>query len=216
MKPIGGIQPNNKRGSLRASLLIAAIYGLIGYVWIIWSELIVASTHHESADVFLISIWKGLAFVTASAVLIYILVYSNLRKVYRESLIRQESESALQEAQHLAHVGNFSFDAKTQTYRFSNEALQILDLSEEDLPYSFEKLLRKVHINDRDMVQTLSTEATMNGRETVFDCRVLRMHAPERTIQIHLQSILGDHPDQLYIIGTLQDVTERVQAENAA
>ena len=216
MKPIGGIQPHNKRGSLRASLLIAAIYGLIGYVWIIGSELIVASTHHESADVFLISIWKGLAFVTASAVLIYILVYSNLRKVYRESLIRQESENALQEAQHLAHVGNFSFDAKTQTYRFSNEALQILDLSEEDLPYSFEKLLRKVHINDRDMVQTLSTEATMNGRETVFDCRVLRMHAAERTIQIHLQSILGDHPNQLYVIGTLQDVTERVQAENAA
>lgn len=198
------------------SLLITAIYAFIGYIWIIGTELIVASSHHESTDVFMISVSKGLAFVTASAILIFILVYTNLRKVYRESLIRQESENALQEAQHLAHVGNFSFDGKTKSYDFSDEALKILDLREDDLPVSFEKLLRKVHISDRDRVQALSNEAAMNGGETSFDCRILRMQVPERTIQVRLQSILNDHANQLYVIGTLQDVTERVQAENAA
>ena len=187
MKQVGETKPRLKRSPMSRSLLITAIYGFIGYVWIIGSELIVAGSHQESAEVFMISVSKGLAFVTATAILIFILVFTNLRKVYRESLIRQESENALQEAQHLAHVGNFSFDAKTQTYHFSSEALRILDLSEEDLPYSFDKLLRKVHINDRDMVQKMSTEATMKGGETVFDCRILRMHAPERTIQIRLQ-----------------------------
>ena len=164
----------------------------------------------------MISISKGLAFVTATAILIFILVYTNLRKVYRESLIRQESEDALNEAQHLAHVGSFSFDAKTKTYHFSNEALRILDLSFEDQPYTFDKLLRKVHINDRDSVQSLTVEATLSGGETAFDCRILRMHALERTIQVRLQSIPGDHDGQFYVFGTLQDVTERVQAETAA
>ncbi len=216
MKQVGETKSRFRHSPMSRSLLITAIYGFIGYVWIIGSELIVAGSHHESTEVFMISISKGLAFVTATALLIWILVYTNLRKVYRESLIRQESESALQEAQRLAHVGNFSFDARTKTFQFSNEASQILDLSEEDKPYSFDKLLRKVQIGDRDMVQALTSEATMKGGETAFDCRVLRMDAPERTIQVRLQSILGDNINQLYVIGTLQDVTERVQAENAA
>jgi len=216
MKQAGGTKLRIKRNPTRRSLLITAIYAFVGYVWIIGSELIVAGSHHESTEVFMISISKGLVFVTATAILIWILVYTNLRKVYRESLIRQESESALQEAQHLAHVGNFSFDARTKTFQFSNEASQILDLNEEDKPYSFEKILRKVQIGDRDRVQALSSEAAMKGGETAFDCRVLRMDEPERTIQVRLQAILGDSIRQLFVIGTLQDVTERVQAENAA
>ncbi len=216
MKQVDASKPSKQRSPLSRSFLITAIYAFFGYVWIIGSEIFVASTHHESTEVFMISISKGIAFVTATAILIFVLVYTNLRKVYRESLIRQESEDALNEAQHLAHVGSFSFDAKTKTYHFSNEALQILDLSTEDQPYTFDKLLRKVHINDRDMVQSLTIEATMSGGETAFDCRILRMHEPERTIQVRLQSILRDDVNKLYVIGTLQDVTERVQAETAA
>ena len=94
-------------GALGRSLLITAVYAFVGYAWIIGSELVLSSVHPESPQVFFISITKGLGFVTATAILIFALVYSNLRKIFRESNDRILNETTLKEAQRIAHVGNF-------------------------------------------------------------------------------------------------------------
>ena len=85
-------------GALGRSLLITAVYAVIGYLWIIGSDLLVTRSYSENIQAFMISISKGLGFVSATAILIFILVYSNLRKVYRESMIRLQNEATLKEA----------------------------------------------------------------------------------------------------------------------
>ncbi|MEA4913301.1 MAG: PAS domain S-box protein [Christensenella sp.] len=217
MKHAGDIRSHNQKSPLFRSLLITFIYAFFGYVWIISSELFVARALHESKEVFNISITKGLLFVTATAILIFILVYTNLRKVHCESVIRQESENALKEAQHLAHVGNFSYNAKNGVYTFSDEAINILDLNDYDKPITYDLLMRKVQIGDRERVYAMTTEAAYNaGGELAFDCRILRAHESERTVQVRLQILLQENNKKPFIFGTLQDVTERAQAEAAA
>lgn len=205
-----------KSGSaLGRSLLITAIYALFGYIWIIGSELIVIRTHPESPEVFMISISKGLAFVTATAILIFVLVYSNLRKIIRENNARKENESALKEAQRIAHIGSFSFDANQNKFLFSDEAIRMLEVDANQLHVTSEEIMRRVYIDDRERVYSLAKEAALAGSDAFFDCRILQTQAPERFVQVRLQSILMKS-GMPFVFGTLQDITQRVKAEKAA
>jgi len=206
-----------KSGSaLGRSLLITAVYAIVGYIWIIGSELILASTQPETPEIFMISISKGMAFVTATAILIFSLVYSNLRKIYRESSIRIKNEAALKEAQRLAHIGNFSYDANALVFQFSEEALRILDLDESQLPIAFDALMRHIHIDDRDCVNQITRDVSIRGSSASFECRVLQTNAPERTVQVRLQAVIQKSSGYPVVFGTLQDITERVKAQQAA
>jgi len=203
-------------GALGRSLLITAVYAFVGYAWIIGSELVLSSVHPESPQVFFISITKGLGFVTATAILIFALVYSNLRKIFRESNDRILNETALKEAQRIAHVGNFSFDANTLKFTFSEEAMRILELSESEFPVTYEALMRHVHIDDRDRVFSLAQEATLHGSDASFDCRFLQSQTSERNVHILLKSVIQKESGLPYIVGTMQDITDQVEAQEAA
>ncbi len=211
-----GMQKDKTRSALKRSLLITSVYALVGYIWIIGSELVVFSSHSESPDVFMISISKGLGFVTATAILIFVLVYSNLRKIYRESNDRKENETALKEAQRLAHIGSFSYDVDLNIFRFSEEAIRILDLEEIQYSPTYEALLRHVHIDDRERVYSLAKEVALRGDDASFDCRVLHMQSKERIVQVHLQSELKKTTGLPIVFCTMQDITERVNAQETA
>ncbi len=215
MKQSDSKRTKKSGGALGRSLLVTAVYALVGYIWIIGSELFVIRTHPESPEVFMISISKGLGFVTATAILIFVLVYSNLRKIYRENKARLENEITLKEAQSLAHIGDFSFDADSKAFHFSDEALRILDLDASQLPFTYDSLLKHVYIDDRERVFSLATEAALTGSDAFFECRLLRAQAAERTVQVRLQATLKKS-GLPFIIGTLQDITQRVKAEETA
>ena len=216
MKQTGGIRAGKARSALNRSLFVTAAYALIGYFWIVLTELAVIRTHSESFEVFMISISKGLIFVTLTAILIFLLVFTNLRKIIRETNDRLKNESALKEAQHLAHIGSFSFYADTGEFRFSEEAARMLELDDTASVTSAESLLRHVYLEDRERVFSLAKEALSRGGDVTFDCRILQTHAPERTIQVRLQSVFIKSTGRSAIFGTLQDITERVAAEQAA
>ncbi len=215
MKQSKGMRATRSGSALKRSLFITAFYMLVGYIWIIGTELIVVSTHPESTEVFMISISKGMIFVTLTATLIFVLVYSNLRKILRETSDRLKNETALKEAQHLAHIGSFSFRAETSLFYFSEEAARILELDEDQSSLLYESLLRHVHIEDRERVYSLAQETASRGGDVSFDCRVLQMHAPERTVQVRLQFELRKG-ELGFVFGTLQDITDRVAAEATA
>ena len=216
MKQSDSGKTRKSAGALARSLLITTIYVIVGYAWIIGSELVLISTFSENPVVFMISISKGLGFVTATAILIFALVYSNLRKVYRESSSRQKNEAALQEAQRIAHIGSFSYDMGKEQFHFSEEALRILDLDESQFPLSYESLLRHVNIEDRERVIPQAREKALRGEDAVFDCRVLQLNASERTVQVRFHSELQESNTFPLIFGTMQDITDRVKAQQAA
>ena len=209
-------QAKQSRSALKRSLLITAVYALVGYAWIIGSELVLASVIPESTQIFLISIIKGLGFVTATAALIFILVFSSLRKVIHESDKRRNNEIALEEAQRIAHIGNFSYDTDLQQFQFSEEAIRILDLDASALPNSEEAILRLVHIEDRQRVFAFAKETLLSREPAAFECRILQTHAAERYIQVRLQILQQKQSEYPIVIGTIQDITDRVSAQQSA
>lgn len=216
MKQSVGKPAKKSRSALGRSLLVTSVYAIVGYIWIIGSDLILTRSYSENLQAFMISISKGLGFVTATAILIFILVYSNLRKVFRESVNRQQNENTLKEAQKIAHIGNFSFDGNTQAFTFSEEAMRILDLDASQLPITYESLLRHIHIDDRDRVLQLTEEVSKSGGTASFECRVLQVNAPESSIQVRFQSLIQKPNGFPLVFGTVQDISDRVRAQKAA
>ena len=216
MKQVDGMREKKSGSALNRSLFVTAVYALIGYIWIIGTELIVANNHPETPEVFMISISKGLIFVTLTAILIFILVFSNLRKILRETSDRLKNESALKEAQHIAHIGSFSFDVDKGEFLLSEEAARILEMDDVPRSMDYESLLRHIQIDDRERVYSLAKEAALQGKDAFFDCRILQTHAAVRTVHVRLQSIIKKQGDLPLVFGTLQDITERVAAEAAA
>ena len=205
-----------EKSALRRSFFITAVYTLVGYAWIIGSEIVVSAVHTESPDIFLISISKGIGFVTATSILIFILIYQNISKLVAESKVRKQSETALQEAQRIAHVGSFLYSVDNNQIKFSDEALHILELNENPDPFDFESLLRHVQVDERIRVQNALSDALKHEASASFFCRVLRTNEPERTVQVRVQTTKNDKEKSLQLFGTLQDLTDRVQAEAAA
>ena len=129
---------------------------------------------------------------------------------------RKDSETALKEAQQIAHVGSFTFDVKTRTLTCSDEARRILDLDDNRIVSNFEPIVRMIHIDDREPVRALMNATIAESGENSLQCRILRGGEPERILQIMVHSEKQKDSGQIYLVGILQDITERMQAENAA
>ena len=216
MEYIDRIRQKHRWSALSRSLLITAVYAFVGYAWIIGSEIVLSSIHSESPEVFMISILKGLGYVTASAILIFILIFTNLKKVIREIKERNVSDDALKEAQKIAHIGSFSFDSSTRSFECSEEAARIIDMEERHLSSDFDVLFRYVHGKDRERVRKIVLETLKIGGDASFDCHILQVNAPERTIHVRIHSEMHPENNRPYLMGTLQDITDRMQAESTA
>lgn len=216
MKDISPKRHTLNRSALGRSLLITAIYALISYVWIFASEWTLASAVSESSAVFRISIIKGLAFVTATTILIFILIYNGFRKIYQESNQREKSEAALNEAQQMAHVGGFSYDPQTKLFECSDEAMRVLGLHDNRFPFDKNILFNRIAAEDRIRIDLLTQEAMLGSNDISFYCSVFNDKEKQRTIFVKLKFRPQESNPYPYVVGTLQDVTERKEAETAA
>ncbi|NLI53143.1 MAG: PAS domain S-box protein [Clostridiales bacterium] len=216
MKDIQPARHAKKRNALGRSLYITAVYALAGYIWIFASEYVMASALSESRRLFEISILKGLGFVTVTAILLFLLVFTNIRKIIRESESREKSETALKEAQQLAHVGSFSYDAKTKLFECSDEARHILGLEENRFPFAFDTILSHIKSGDRERVGSLVQKAVLAAEDASFSCSVVQSDGSDRTVYTKLQSIPLSDSTYPHVVGAIQDVTDRMQAEAAA
>lgn len=217
MKIVQLQQNKTRKKAIVRSLLYSVAYAVFGYLWVIISEIILTKMHPESPEVFLISISKGLGYVTITATLLFLLIYSNIKRILHEIKERLANETALNEAQEMAQVGSFSYHASLNVFHCSNEAMRILDTQDCNITSSdFSEILRRVHSSDRERVYTLASETYTRGGEASFYCRILRANESERTIHVQIHAERQDENGQPYLIGTLQDVTERIHAEAAA
>lgn len=117
---------------LKYSLIIAVTYCLFGVLWILFSDAAVASIAKDAATFHRISNYKGLAYVTVSAILIFVLVltyykrYVSYQAKYTE--IHKEDDRIFQELPIGATV--LSLDGKV--IKVNKALCRLLDFTEEE------------------------------------------------------------------------------------
>jgi PAS domain S-box-containing protein len=122
--------------------------------------------------------------------------------------------SRLVEAEANAHIGHWWLEAETLKAYWADEIYRILGAGP-DLPAGLDTLRRFVHPDDWDDLHASLMRALDQGENHHRQYRILRSDGEVRWVDCRGKPVRNEKGKILRVIGTFQDVTERVQAEQA-
>ncbi len=134
------------------------------------------------------------------------------RKQAEDKLIR--SERQLSEAQSITRLGSWEWDILANRTEWSSEFYNILGIHHELLaPITYEVFLSYVHSLDRERVVHVVEQALATKEPFSVDYRIVRPDGVERYIHTRGRVISDRDGQAVQIHGSLQDITERRQAD---
>ena len=132
------------------------------------------------------------------------------REARRTERHLHEREAQLAEAQRLAHVGSWHWDAHTNLFVWSEEVYRICGQDPQRAAPTTEEFLRRVHADDAHLV-TASLRSV--DRQFAHDLRIVRDDRTTRFVHFRGEITRNDQGDPVEAVGTLQDITDRKLAE---
>ncbi|MCL5027923.1 MAG: PAS domain S-box protein [Bacteroidetes bacterium] len=136
---------------------------------------------------------------------------------------RRQAEEALQkseqlhiEAQKIAHIGHWRLDLTCNKLTWSDEVYIIFGIQPQSFDGTLEVFLNYVHPNDREYVASEYKESVDNKTFYNIDHRIIRPNGEVRFVHEQCHTYYDDNSLPLYSVGTVQDITERKEAEEKA
>ena len=148
------------------------------------------------------------AFIAVIAVTGLVLAATVAERQQAEASLRA-SEASLANAQRIAQLGNWDLDRNTQQLRWSQEIYRILGQRPGTFEPTLEAFLEYVHPEDRELVKTSIEGALFDEQPYSIEYRLVLPDGSNRTV--YEQAAVNS----LYITSTVQDITDRKQAEAA-
>ena len=126
------------------------------------------------------------------------------------------SARQLAEAQHLAHIGSWSWDLESDDRNWSDELYRIFGLPRNrPAPDLDTTLLEYIHPEDREIVKGSIERSIRNKESCSFSYRIIRPDGAERIISSRSRVVTDSGGNVIRMFGTAQDVTEREYIEKA-
>ena len=160
--------------------------------------------------------WRTLALQTglASVALVAMGAVLTLRGIRQARVTRrlQHSEAILRQAQEVAAIGSWEFDAPTGHVIWSEEMYRMHGVPV-GAPVNYQTVLDIVHPQDRELLDHAWRAASRPGGD-VYDCthRIV-VQGEIKWIRALAQMQFDAAGRMVHMVGTSQDVTERKQAE---
>ncbi|MCG6970709.1 MAG: PAS domain S-box protein [Gammaproteobacteria bacterium] len=124
------------------------------------------------------------------------------------------SEASLKDAQRLAHIGSWELNLVDNHLQWSDEIYRIFEINPEEFDASYEAFVNTIHPEDRDQVDKAYRNSVANRTYYEIDHRLLLPDGRIKFVRERGQTFYdGDRPTRSF--GTVQDITERKQAETA-
>ena len=135
------------------------------------------------------------------------------RKRAEQALRR--SEASLAEAQRLSHMGSWVWDLSSRAVSWSAEMFRLFGFDPQHEEPSREAMEQRIHPDDRQRVRGIRETAVRDKIGLEYDYRIL---LPDGTVkQVHgtCHPVPNAAGEVIELLGTVMDVTERRQAEQA-
>jgi PAS domain S-box-containing protein len=133
----------------------------------------------------------------------------------RTKLLQSEREhrEQLQEAQRIAHIGSWRWDIADDRVTWSEELYEIYGLNPSEFATTADAFLELVHPEDRDFVQETTNKAFETKEPFSLEHRIVRADGAIVNVHARGRVIVDDDGNPITMIGTAQDITERVRQE---
>lgn len=133
----------------------------------------------------------------------------------RTEEVLKHTQYILQQAQQVAHVGSWERDIASGETIWSNEFFRIGGLQPQTFTPSMAKALQVIHPDDRDVVYRMLQSAIKHGHNFSNVSRIIRPDGTIRNVLIKGNALCDAHGKPQTMIGTVLDITEFKQAEDA-
>lgn len=140
-------------------------------------------------------------------------VFFSHSKQVEEALLK--SEASLKEAQHMTKIGSWELDLITNTLYWSDEVYRIFELEPQQFVATYEAFLEHIHPDDQELVDKAYADSVKNKAPYDIVHRLLLKDGTIKFINERCQTFYNDDGIAVRSVGTIQDITERKQAENA-
>jgi PAS domain S-box-containing protein len=131
-----------------------------------------------------------------------------------ENALRKRDE-IFSEAQRIAHVGSWEWEIATDGLVWSDEVYRIFGFPPQKFNPTYEKFLKAVHPDDRDVVKG-AVEKTLAEPQTPYSIehRLIRPDGMERYVHEQGEILCDTEGKPVRMLGTVLDITESKIAEN--
>ncbi|MFL5739826.1 MAG: PAS domain-containing protein [Flavisolibacter sp.] len=121
----------------------------------------------------------------------------------------QQSERLYKQAQALAHVGNWSWDVKSNRIDWSDELYRIYGMEPREFGLDFEEYLSYIHPEDRERVEEQIQMALRTGNSWQNTHKLLIKGGEVRYVFATGEVLTDEDGQTKMLVGTAQDITER-------
>jgi PAS domain S-box-containing protein len=125
------------------------------------------------------------------------------------------NEMRMSEAQRIAHLGSWEYDAVTGKVKWSDELWRIFGLDRREFGLSFEEYLAMVHPDDHSLVKSINEKSQQSKKDFAYDYRILHPDGTVRVFRANGRVICDEHGRMVKIRGTDQDITEQMRANES-
>ena len=130
-------------------------------------------------------------------------------------ILVQERTTDLHEAQQIGHIGNWKLMLDVGSIYWSDEIYRILGYSPNQFNASYERLLAARHPDDALEVQQSEYIALESENQHSIDYRIILPDGRVRWVHEEVRAERNADGQMLSLSGTLQDISERKQVEQA-
>jgi PAS domain S-box-containing protein len=126
----------------------------------------------------------------------------------------RHSESYLAQAQRLAHIGSWAWQAPGRNALYlSAEWYRLFGFDPKVGMPNWEQRLQRIHPEDRARVQATTDRAIAEKSDYEVEFRIVASHVPIRFIHSVGQPVMSASGELLHFVGVMMDVTARKYAE---
>jgi len=145
-----------------------------------------------------------------SRVVGYGLQRHEIKQKYRETLETLKlNQRIFCEAQELAHFGNWEMDLVTNKMKWSNEVFRIFGFEINAMEPTLADFLKYVHRDDKADVEEFVAEASRDGLQHSLEFKILIEGTKIRHIAARAKVYYNDLNNQVFLIGTVQDISDK-------
>ncbi|MBK6792803.1 MAG: PAS domain S-box protein [Anaerolineales bacterium] len=125
----------------------------------------------------------------------------------------KETHDRLLEAQQLSHLGHWEWNLDEQKLTWSDEVYRIFNVSPIDFVVSVEAFESFIHPDDKEDFLRHRAQMLEEKKLASIDHRIVLADGQVRHVQERTQLLLGEDGKVVRVMGTVQDITERKEAE---
>lgn len=173
-------------------------------------------TFFQTYQEFLIDLLYGVSGALVVAILLFNrhLYFSRKQISERKQALIKVTES-LNQAQKIAHMGNWEWDVRANSLWWSDEIYRIFGIQKDQFAATYEAFTERIHPDDRTIVHEAVNESLRRDSDYQIEHRILKSDGTIRYVLEEGHTERDHEGNPLRMIGIVRDITEHKTAQEA-